>query len=188
MRRLLNAPHDPATSYPVIAYDLKFADHLIARALKEGSWFRNKAWAQRFSEYVKTACPGLIQSDGLLPAVKSNCIPLAFLARTAREKPSATTRVDAARRAINFLRALVRAEPLNDDPNVRLLARSVRNAVARTVRQSPAFPTVFAAAISNKWGLGRTWWKRMIALMAILALCTMARGAEVVSCLREGIV
>ena len=107
----------------MIAYDLKFADHLIAKALREGSWFRNKTWAQRFSEYDKKACPGLIQSDGLLSAVKSNCIPLAFLARIAREKPSATTRVDAAGRAINFLRALARVEPLNDGPNVRLLAR-----------------------------------------------------------------
>ena len=107
----------------MIALDLKFADHLIAKALRKGSWLRNKQWARRFGGYVSKACPGLIQHRGLLHAVKSNRIALAFLARVARERPSTTTCVDAARRAINFLRALARVEPLNDDPNITLLAR-----------------------------------------------------------------
>ena len=55
------------------------------------------------------------------------------------------------------------------------------------MRQSPAFAAIFARAIVSRWGRSPVWWHRMTALMIVLALCSMARGAEIVSCRREGI-
>ena len=157
--------------------------------MTKGSWGRNASWAAKFQKYVRRACPPLATiPDGMARAVMSNRLPLAFLANVAREKPKTKTCVDAAKRALNFLRATLGGKPLDSNANVRLLARSVRHAIARTVRQSPALPAVFAQAILMKWGVSRAWWKRMTALMVLLALCTLARGAEVVSCRREGIV
>ena len=122
---MLGAPsNEAALSSPIIANDLRFADHLIAKALKKGSWCRNKAWAQRFGGYVLKACPGLIQRIGFFAAVKSNRIALAFLARVARERSATTTCVDAAKRAVNFLRAFAQVQPLNKDPSIKLLSRS----------------------------------------------------------------
>ena len=157
--------------------------------MTKGSWGRNASWATKFKKYVQRACPPLAAlPDGMAKAVLSNRLPLAFLASIAREKPKTKTCVDAAKRALNFLRAVLGGRPLDSDYNIRLLARSVRHAIARTVRQSPALPAIFAKAILMNWGVSRTWWKRMTALMVLLALCTLARGAEVVSCRREGIV
>ena len=113
--------------------------------------------------------------------VQSSRVVRAFLARVARDKPKTKTCVDAAKRAVNFLRSLAGAVvPVDSDPNIRLLSRSVRHSFARTVRQSPAFAAVFARAVVTKWGASSIWWQRMVALMIILALYTMARGAEVV--------
>ena len=167
--------------------DLQFANNLIAQAMTKSSWRRNRSWALKFEAYVRSKCPDLLGLEGMRSAVQSTRVVLAFLARVAREKPKTKTCVDAAKRAVNFLRSLAGAAPVDSDPNIRLLARSVRHSFARTVRQSPAFAAVFARAIMNDWGASNVWWKRMIALMIILALCTMARGAEVVSCRRDGI-
>ena len=177
----------PDSSSRALRNDLQFANSLVARAMKTSSWNRNKSWALKFEAYVRSACPGMSPLGRTRRAVVSNRIVLAFLARVVREKPKTKTCVDAAKRAINFLRSLVGAPPVDSDPNVRLLARSVRHSFARTVRQSPAFPAVFARVVINRWGSSDVWWKRMVALMIILALCTVARGAEVVSCRREGI-
>ena len=124
MKRLINLPTAfIASAFPAVAKDLEFADQLIAKALRKGSWNRNKAWAEKFRSYVLKSCPGLVQKVGLLTVVKSDRVVLAFLARVAKENPRAVTRVDAAKRAINFLRVLVGKKPVNKDPRVNLLAR-----------------------------------------------------------------
>ena len=168
--------------------DLQFANSMIAKAMTKCSWDRNVSWALKFKAYVEQSFPGLAYSPAYMAkAVTSNRVALAFLASVARKQPRAKTCVDSAKRALNFLRALLGVQPLDSDTNVRLLARAVRHSFARTVRQSPAFPAVFARAVLMTWGSSHIWWKRMAALMIILALCTMARGAEIVSCRREGI-
>ena len=172
---------------PVIADDLKLARSLIAGAMTKGSWSRNKAWATKFVRYVHAACPEMIKVRGLGAAFMSDSVVLAFLARITKEKPGTKTCVTAAKRAINFVRSLAGGSPLDKILSVRLLARAVRRSSARTVRQSPAFPIAFARAIIASWGSSDTWWKRMVALMIAMALCMMARGAEMCSCLREGL-
>ena len=188
LRALVAAPDDPdLPNGPVLQQDLGHADAIIARAMKQGSWSRNKSWALQFAQYAHDACPDLVRRLGLRVAVMSNRVPLAFLANVARKRPRETTSVKAAKRAINFLRSLCDSPPLDDDLNVRLLARAARTSVSRTVRQSPAMSIHLVRAIYSVWGSSDVWWKRMVALMVMLAICTVARGAEVVSCLREGI-
>ena len=188
MRALVAAPVEPHyPSGPVLEEDLKLADAVIAKAMKKGSWARNKSWALKFAHYARGACPDLVSALGIRVAVMSDRVPLAFLANVVRDRPSETTSVKAAKRAINFLRSLCGSPSLDDDPNIRLFARAARRSVARTVRQSPGLPMTFARAIMGVWGSSRVWWQRMVALMALLAICTVARGADVVSCLREGL-
>ena len=173
---------------PVLADDLRFAQSIIAGAMTTCSWSRNKRWALQFANYVGKAYPGSFGREMFPRLLLSNRLALAFLARVVREKPSAKTRVKSAKRAVNFLRSLAHAPSLDNDPRVRLLSRSFQHSTARTVRQSPAFPAVFAKTILSRWGRSPVWWHLMITLMIILALCTMARGAEMASCRREGVV
>ena len=155
--------------------------------MTKGSWSRNKAWASKFAQYAQLACPQLVKVRGVHAAFMSDSIVLAFLARVTKDKPGTTTCVAAAKRAINFVRSLSGGPTLDKILSVRLLARAVRRSTARTVRQSPAFTVAFAQAIISAWGSSDVWWKRMVALMVAMALCIMARGAEVCSCLRQGL-
>ena len=189
LRALVASPSDrDKEAPPAIAQDLKMADAIIAKAMKKGSWDRNRSWVLKFADYANSACPYLVRELGLRVAFVSNDVPLAFLASIITDQPSQPSRVKAAKRAINFMRSLCGAKPLEDDLNIRLFARAASRSVARTVRQSPGLPLAFARAIAANWGASDVWWKRMVALMVTLGLCTVARGAEVVSCRREGLV
>jgi hypothetical protein len=95
--------------------------------------------------------------------------------------------VDSAKRAINLIRALTNVEPAESNVSVQLLAKAARNIVVAAVRQSPAFPIRLVAIIVLRWGKAKTWWKRQIALMILIAVCTFGRGAEMCACLRRGI-
>ena len=120
-------------------------------------------------------------------AIQSETLVLAFLASIAEEKPTATTRVDAAKRALNFVRAVAGLPSLDQNFNIRMLAKATRGRRAVTVRQSPHLPVSFLHCLVSSWGFSGTWWKRQIALMTIVAFCTMGRGDEICSCLRHGI-
>ena len=90
-----------------MAADLQYADGLIAQSMTLSSWSRNSAWVKRFKAYVDKVCPGFTALKGMRAAVSSDRMALAFLASTAREDPSTKTRVDSAKRAVNFLRSLI---------------------------------------------------------------------------------
>ena len=187
MQRLVR-PGVDKTPPLLVRSDLRFANDLIAGAMNKCSWSRNKRWALKFANYINNAYPGPAARELFPRLLLSNRLALAFLARVAREKPRAKTRVKSAKRAVNFLRSLGHAPSLDNDPRVRLLSRSFQRSFARTVRQSPALPAIFARAILSRWGRSPVWWHRMVALMVIMALCTMARGAEIAGCRREGVV
>ena len=171
---------------PAIQDDLDLAEKLIAGAMTKGSWARIKGWADKFEVYAKEACPDLVRSQGITTAFLSDSVTLAFLARVVKMRPGAKTCVKAATRAINLVRSLAGGKPLDKVPRVKLLNRAVRRSIARTVRQSPALTMQFARPIIEAWGSSHLWWKRMVATMIALALCIMARGAEICNCLREG--
>ena len=117
----------------------------------------------------------------------SDTIATVFLASVVREDHDALTRIGAAKRAINLLRAFAQGAPLDANPTVRFLAKGACNAVVKTTRQSPAMLAVFIAAIVHKWGDSQVWWQRQVALMTLLSFCALARGAGVTSCLRKGL-
>lgn len=128
-----------------------------------------------------------MRSQGITAAFLSDSVSVAFLARVVKMRPGSKTCVKAAKRAINLVRSLAGGKPLDNVPRVQLLNRAVKRSTARTVRQSLALTMQFARPIIRKWGSSEIWWKRMVALMVTLALCIMARGAEVCGCLREGL-
>ena len=120
-------------------------------------------------------------------AVADDELILAFLAHVAAEQPKAKTRVDAAKRAINFVRTIAGLTSLDSIVSIRMLAKATRARSATSVRQSPHMPTSFLHCIMNDWGISDIWWRRQIILMVFLAFCSIGRGDEVCSCLREGI-
>ena len=166
---------------------MAFASTAIAKSVKEGSWSRNRAWIRKFQEYVGANRAACGFPDSYSAALLSDRIALAFLASVLREQPRAKTRVKAAKRAVNFLRALADAPPLEDNVLVRLLTRAAKNNTVSTTRKSPSLPLDFIRAITAQWGSAPEWWKKQITLMVLLALCVVARGGGICDCLRDGI-
>ena len=181
-------PVDPVGALPVaIRDDFNFAQRLISQAVSKSSWSRNAAWIKQYIAYVYDKCPRLIARDGPQEVMADAMVALSFLAHVVRQKPNAHTRVQAARRAINLVRAFAGRPPFDNQLQVRYLAKGAANAVVRTRRQSPALLAIFVANIIQKWGFSETWWERMVALMVVIMTCSLARGAGVTSCLRDGL-
>ena len=186
MKALVNYAGDAPWLPRAIKQDLKYALRLIAQAVTSSSWVRNAAWIVKFRNYVFDNCRDLMSRVGAKRVLTSKTIATAYLANVVREDPMAFTRVDSAKQAINLLRAIANVAPLDDNVTVRYLSRGARNAIVRTKKQSPALLAIYVAAIVRTWGRSRIWWKRQVALMILISFCTLARGAGMVSCLREG--
>ena len=176
----------------------------MANAVKSGSWARNSAWVDKFwseklmlraqppnttstnhhfhREYVKANTDISLQE-----ATKSQKIPLAFLASVARANAGKSQPVESAKRAVNLLRGVIGAPPLESQLMVKMLAKGFRNLAVKTKKQNPAMLATFVAAIVARWGVEPMWWKRQVALMVLLMFCTVGRGAEISSCPADGI-
>ena len=176
----------PKDANETLKQDLDFANSLVAQAVTSSSWNRNASWVSKFKKYVLSNCPVHLRSRGINEALASDRLAVAFLAKIARETPNQHTRVGAAKRAINLLRAFIGAESLDHNITVRMMVRGARSSVVRTVAQSPAILAAFVASIVASWGNDPVWWKRQIAFMILLMFCTLGRGGEVVACLRTG--
>ena len=172
---------------PEIRDDLAFADSLIAEAVTKSTWSRNSAWVKKFADYVFDKRPAIRQEPNMRSALADDQLILAFLAHVAAEQPKAKTRVDAAKRAVNFVRAIAGLPSLDSNLSITMLAKATRARSVSSVRQSPHMPSAFLHCIMHDWGASDIWWKWQITLMAFLAFCSIGRGDEVCSCLREGI-
>ena len=175
------------TLSPAVRRDLAYGEGVIAQAVTSSSWDRNASWISKFATYVANNCKDQLKRYGAQWAMTSDTISTAFLAKVVREDPEAHTRVVAAKRAINLLRAFADCPSLDTNPAVKFLTRGARNAIVKTTRQSPALLAVFIAAIIVKWGSSTIWWQRQTALMILLSFCALARGSGITSCLRKGL-
>ena len=120
-------------------------------------------------------------------AIKSQQVALAYLAHVARNSKGASSTVESAKRAINLLREVAGESPLDSQILVRMLARGFRNMSVKTKKQGAAMLATFLSAIVAVWGPSTVWWKRQVALMALLLFCTVGRGAEIAACPSSGI-
>ena len=186
MRAMVSPTVDTSSLSQVVRRDLKFGRRLIAQAVLSDSWARNAAWLVKYREYILGNCANLLASIGIKRTLLSKTIATAYLASVVREDPTAFSRIGSAKRAINLLRAIANVGPLDEHLSVRYLARGARNAIVRTKRQSPALLAIYVATIVKMWGRSKVWWKRQVALMLLMSFCTLARGAGIVSCLRDG--
>ena len=167
--------------------DLKHAERLVARGAGVGSWMRNLAWTSKFRSYVQGHCPDDIRKRGVAVAASSTPVVLAFLASVEAANPRSTSKIAAAKRALNLIRALTEKGPVEEAVSVRLLSKAAGKAVSAPQGQSNAMPVVLVARVVARWCSSDVWWKRQTALMMLTALCTLARGADVRSCTRKGI-
>ena len=167
--------------------DLKYAQRLIAQAVRKSSWSRNESWIKKYSAYVRNKCPVQVGKHGPCAVMASTTVAIAFLAHVVHQDPQAHTRVTAAKRAINMMRAFARKPPLDDNIQVSYLARGAGNAIVRTRRQSPPMLAAFIAATISEWGFSDLWWERQVALMMVTMFCSLGRGGSVIQCLRKGV-
>ena len=167
--------------------DLARADELIAAAITEASWARMGSWVMKYAEYVRTQCPLTLHFLGMSSSMVHEDIALGFLASVASIKPFAKTRVDAARRAINKLRSMAGLPPLTDASNIAMLVSGAKKGKVSSKKQSPAMTLAFVTMIAKAWGSSQVWWQRQVALMVLLAFCTLARGGEVVAVPAAGV-
>ena len=177
----------PASRCPQFSADRAYAEELIAQAITSPSWTRNKSWIDKFVAYISRIAAESRTTADVADAIDDTELILAFLGSVAREQPEAKTRVDAAKRALNFVRAVAELPPLDENINVRLLAKSTRNRKSATVNQSPLLPVSFLHCMMQGWGAADIWWKIQTVLMTFLAFCSLGRGDEVCACLRTGI-
>ena len=95
--------------------------------MTQSSWDRNGAWVEKFKKYVDKNCPRRIRRLGTTHCLKSKSLAMGFLANVAREDPNSTTRVDAAKRAINMLRAFLGAPSLDEDIRIKMLVSATHD-------------------------------------------------------------
>lgn len=159
---------------PQVAKDLSYADGLITQAIGEGSWKRNEAWINKFQVYLATTSDGSQDLNALMrDAIQNEELILAFLASVARSQPVARTRVDATKRALNFLRAVANLPSLDSNIDVRMLAKAARSRRVATVHQSPHLPISFIHCMMSSWGVRGSWWQRQTILMILIAFCSI---------------
>ena len=154
--------------------------------MTKSSWDANVKWVNKFSSYVSEKCPKMIKAKGRKEVLMDRHVALAFLAYIAKSDPTAKTKVDAAKRAVNLLRSIADRPSLSENASISLFARAARHPSVATTRQSPGLPPLFVAAIAKNWGTSDEWWKRQAATMIVLAYCALARGAGITSCVQLG--
>ena len=171
---------------PSFRNDLQYADELVAAGVTTETWLRNEAWVAKFRLYVQINCPEM-RNSGIPAAAASIQVVLAFLAYVHVQNPRAQSRVVAAKRAVNLIRALSSCEPIDDYYSVKMLSKAVAKVLSAPTGQSNAMPIIFLVQIVKKWGGSLIWWHRQVALMALLSMCALARGAGIRSCTRKGV-
>ena len=187
MRAMVNSSAQRSSLSSVVKRDLKYGERIIAQAVTSSSWTRNASWLSKYQDYTSAYCGAQLAAFGMRRTLTSSTIATAFLASVVRENPLAHSRIGSAKRAINLLRAIANKDSLDDNIMVRYLTRGARNAIVRTIRQSPGMLAIYVAAIVRTWGRSRFWWKRQVALMILVSFCTLTRGAGITACLRDGL-
>ena len=175
------------TCHPGIASHIEHADRVIIDALSVSTWERNASWAVKFANYIREFCPDLVDGDSVAPAVARQDVIFGFLSKVDEDHPGTKTVVKSARRAINALRSFMGLPTLENDLRTSLLIRAGKMRLVRTVKQSAGIPIVMLVAITSSWGQSPIWWKRQVALMILVGVLALARGAGVTSCLSRGV-
>lgn len=103
---------DSGVSDPVVKY--------TTTGISGGSLARIAAWANELHDFLETEALSQGHARVTSAMVTDNDIALKFLAATADENKG-RTRVAAALRATNFVRKLIGAAPLSDDPRIPML-------------------------------------------------------------------
>ena len=156
------------------------ATKYITAGLSQQSLVRVSAWLHRFYIFLALNNDLSSPSNVVLSQVEDNDLDLDFLAYVADEDKG-RTRVQAATRAINFIRGMMKIPRLSDDPRIALLRQGVLRAQPHAPRGALPFPPVLLFVIADTWGSSSTWWKRMVALLLVVCFLSLLRGAGVLT-------
>ena len=119
------------------------AEELITQGLGVESWARIASWLEKYEQFLQR-CARDAGFYGLEPEdFADNTLALNFLAAV-NEEGRGHTRVNAACRAIEFLRSLLKISPLGDDPRVAFLKRGVKRRNSKGTKRGPTTPGGYA--------------------------------------------
>ena len=156
------------------------ATKYITAGLSQQSLVRVAAWLRRYYTFLASRNDPSLRPPVLLPQVEDNDLALDFLAHVADENRG-RTRVQAALRAVNFIRRMMAIAPLSDDPRTALLREGVLRSQPHAPKGALPFPPLLLFAIAVSWGSSSTWWKRMVALILLVAFLALLRGSGVLT-------
>ena len=166
IRRSLHASMLPSSYKGIAKY--------ITAGLASQTWQRMAAWLTKYKSFLHVKALSTNLCETCPAMVTDNTLALEFLALVADEDKG-RTRVDAACRAIEFLRKLIAVPALADDPRTAFLKRGVKRLNPHTPKGALAMPGVILVAIVASWGRSGTWWKRMVALILLSVFLGMLR-------------
>ena len=144
------------------------------------------AWLRLFKQFLLEFEERDGSSKVHRSTVASLDVCLEFLAEIVSQHKG-RTRVVAAARALDFVRAIFGWSLLKTDPRTALLKRGVLRLHPHKPRGAVPFPAVAMAAIGSKWGRSQCWWKRMVATIIVVAFVALLRGAGILSIPRKGV-
>lgn len=156
------------------------ATKYITAGLSQQSLVRVSAWLHRFYVFLAFNNDLSSPSNVFFSQVGDNELALDFLAHVADENKG-RSRVQAAVRAINFIRGIMKIPTLSDDPRVAMLREGVLRTHPHAPKGALPFPPVLLFAIADVWGNSTTWWKRMVALLLVICFLSLLRGAGVLT-------
>ena len=89
------------------------------------------------------------------------------------------TCVQAAVRALDFIRPILGITPIKGDPRIALFLAGVQRSNPHGPKGARPFPAVMVVAIASAWLPSRVWWKRMVACMILTSFLALIRGAGI---------
>ena len=158
----------------------------VAAGISAGSLSSIASWLRKFLDYV---CKRAWSRGRIGPSRRmfnDNDVALGFLAHVADEQRG-RTRVGAAVRAIDFARRLIGVTPLGDDPRTPMLKQGVLRCFPHKPQGAVPLPAFMLIAIVSAWGSHKTWWRRMTAVILMVAFRALLRAAGVLSIPLKGV-
>ena len=158
----------------------------VTAGLTAGSWQRIHSWLTKFHSFLVVHALDAVTGPPTPAMMRDDSLSLEFLAMIADEQKG-RTRVNAAARAIEFVRKVMGIRPLSDDPRTALLKRGVLRYNPAKPKGAVPFPAIAVIAIAQAWGHSKSWWQRAVALAIYLAFVALLRGAELLAIPRRGL-
>ena len=150
----------------------------ITAGLSLQSWTQIESWLRQYKEFIVARAGRRRLRSPTPKMMRNNGLALDFLAAVARQRRGRTC-VQAAVRALDFIRPILGIPPIKGDPRIALFLAGVQRSNPHVPKGARPFPAVMVLAIASAWLPSRVWWKRMVACMVLVSFLALIRGAGI---------